>query len=352
MASSKAATPPAGMPATPQAAPEAEARFKELLECLEENPRDLEVLIGLGTTAQELGRRMEAWLYYSRAMELDPTQRFLLPKLRAVAGPDDLAKVAAYERRPESFLKGIVPSFTYPFRGAGLGMLIVGSFFFYGIRLISTVNFFPLIGAFVGVVVFGYLAMWFIDVCKRAAQWEEEPPHWPDPTMWTDLIQDWAKLVSAKIAAFLPVIVMTVYLASTEATGLLNDAGQPDLVGRWDVGFVIFLVVYYFVFVIAGMLYLPMAMMTNSLLGSPWHAWNPVLVVKSILRIPKDYLLCSAVFAGIWILALAAEAIISANDLALFAGPVVTFVEIYAMCVQMRLLGLLYGLKQTRLNWF
>jgi len=333
-------------------ATEAEERFRELLGCLEEEPRDVDLLIRTGNAALELSRRPEAYLYFSRALELDPSQRHLLPKIRAVAEPEDLPTVMKYARRPGTFAEGLKGVFQYPFRGAGLGMLILGSLFFYGIRVVASINFFPLVGVFVGVIVFGYLAMWLMDVAKKAAYWEDDPPHWPDPSMWTELLTDWAKIVSAQVVAFLPLILMTGYLASTQATGLFDEAGDPDLVGRWDAGFVVFLLSYYVFFALVGFAYLPMALMANALLGTPWAAWNPVFVVRSLLRIPREYALCAVVFAGTWIGSGIVEMLIMSHELALFLGPIVTFLEIYVMVVQMRMLGLLYGIRQTRLAWF
>ncbi|MBI2899685.1 MAG: DUF4013 domain-containing protein [Planctomycetes bacterium] len=340
------------METTAQDANQAEQRFRELLGCLDESPRDADLLVQVGTAALDLARPREGFLYLSRALELDPSKRSLLPKLRACAAPEELPALQKLMRRPGRFTEGLAGVFSYPFRGAGVGMLILGSLFFYGIRVITSLNFFPMVGLFVGLIMFGYLSMWFIDVAKKTAYWEEEPPHWPDPSMWTDLMSDWAKIASAYVASFLPVIVLTSYLIGSGSMGVAQDIGQEDAVARWEAGFMAFVAIFYVVFGVLGLAYLPMALMANVLLGSCFAAWNPVFVVRSAWRIKKEYAIAAAVFLALSAASAVAEAIVTATELMIFAGVVVMFIEIYTMVVQMRLLGLLYGMTQTRLAWF
>jgi hypothetical protein len=162
--------------------------------------------------------------------------------------------------------------------------------------------------------------------------------------MWTELLADWSKIVSAQLAAFLPLLGMGAYLF---ASGAMET--PPT---RWDEGFLLAVGAYVLFFGVLGLAYLPMALMANALLGTSLAAWNPVFIVRSIVKIPREYFVCVAVVAGLTIASAVAELAISGAGLFLGGGIAVTFVELFTMGVQMRMFGLLYGWRQARLRWF
>jgi hypothetical protein len=328
-----------------------ESEFQGLIADVADAPRDVALLIRAGTTAYEIGRRPEAFLYLSRALELDLSKKSLLPKIRECARPEEMKRVEELARRPSSFALSLVDLLAYPFRGPGLGMMIIGAIFFYGVRVVMAVNFFPMIALFVGVVLYGYECMWFLDVFRHSSTWKEDLPQWPDLTCWTEFFIDWARVLSAQIVAFLPLIIMTVYLVSLGGLSVADDLGDSDVGSRWDPGFVVAIGIFYLVFGALGVLYLPMALMANAFFGSVWAAWNPAFVLKSAWQIRKEYLLCVGVFAVTWVAAFIVEAVVIATQFIVFAGLLVTFIEIFVMVVQMRVLGLLYRSTQGRLGW-
>ena len=89
-------------------------RFQQLLECLGERPRDVDLLIQVGNAAEGLARPREAFLYLSKAFELDSSKRFLIPKLRACASPEEMPRIQTLARRPAKFLEAIGESFSFP----------------------------------------------------------------------------------------------------------------------------------------------------------------------------------------------------------------------------------------------
>lgn len=328
-----------------------EREYQDLLECLGEAPRDVDVLIRTGNMAFEMDRPGEAFLYLTKALDLDPSRRYLLPRIRQSALPEQMEMVAKLQKRPATFRMAIKDVFQYPFRGAGLGMLILGTIFFFGIRLITSINIFPVIALVVGVLITGYFSTWWMEVCRRSAVWEDEPPHFPDPTMFTELFADWAKIVAAQVASFFPMIALTVWLFTS---GMVDfETGlSPEMVQRWGDDQIVMIGGAYLVFAVLGFLYYPMALMANALLHTSRAAFNPFFVVRSILRIPKSYFAIVGVSAAVWIAALVMEALIVASGIVIVGGLLITFVEMFVMVVQMRLLGILYGMKQAQLRWF
>lgn len=326
-----------------------EEQYQELLDCLTECPRDVDLLIRTGFMAYEMDRPGEAFLYLSRAFEMDPSKRFLLPKLRECALPEQMGIVRKFEKRPVTFGMAMKDVFHYPFRAAGVGMLVLGTIFFYGIRLTTAFNLFPVIALVVGVLVTGYFSNWWMEICRRSAVWEDEPPDFPDPTMWTELLADWAKIVAAQIAAFLPMIALTIYLF---ASGMIDLEAGPEAIAAWDPGQIVLVGAALVVFGLFGLAYYPMALMANALLHTWTAAFNPFFVIRSIARIPAAYLAVVGVSAAIWIAAFVTEALIEAQGIVLVGGILITFVEMYVMVVQMRMLGLLFGRNQGRLGWF
>jgi len=109
---------------------ELEERWKEAVDVLAERPRDPELLVKAGQLSEQLDRRPEAWTYYQKALTLDPSKAFLIPKLRGLAVTDQQkADVAKMSGRPTSFAAGLSDIFKYPVRGKGLPVLIMGALF-------------------------------------------------------------------------------------------------------------------------------------------------------------------------------------------------------------------------------
>src|SRR5258707_10027396 len=92
---------PAGGTPSPQ---ELEERWKEAIDVLAGSPRDAELLVKAGQLSEQLRRNPEAYLYFRKALTLDPTKGFLVAKLRALAvTAEQKDEVTKFSRRPVSF---------------------------------------------------------------------------------------------------------------------------------------------------------------------------------------------------------------------------------------------------------
>jgi hypothetical protein len=107
-----------------------------------------------------------------------------------------------------------------------------------------------------------------------------------------------------------------------------------------------------------GVLYYPMALMLAGFTHSSWEALNLPSGLKSIFKMPMDYLICLAFIAFTFVIVTVAQYVIivtfaDAPFLVRVAISVVAQVaSVYLLIVQMRAVGLLYFAREKDLGWF
>ncbi len=368
---------------------EAEARWREMMDAVSEQPRNPDVLVKAGQLSEQMGRRLEAYTYYHKAFEIDASKTFLVAKLRQYAGtPREVEETTRLSKRPATFARALDDVFSYPLRGSGLGILILGAIFVFGCRLLMQYNIIPLVGTAVVVISTAFLMMFYADVCGSTANGSEDLPEWPDPTRFTGFVVDLAKFGIAGIVAFLPVILLCILLipallAAAPAGGDFGEDWSPgnrvvpmppgvrpandDEGGgayladpvvahapagpKAAIGVVLAFLAGCLVFGIVGLMYWPMAILANVIFGNPFACINPVFILRSIRAAPKNYAICLLGFFGTAVLAGILETVSLLFGFFLFSGLVVTLIEIYAFTVQMRILGVFYRMNQSKLAW-
>ncbi|HLY12353.1 MAG TPA: hypothetical protein VKW04_23830 [Planctomycetota bacterium] len=362
---------------------ELEERWKEAVDALTEHPRNLDLLLKAAQISEQLRRSPEAYTYYRKALILDPSKSFLVPKLRALAlSAEQKDEVAAFSRRPASFGAALGDLPLYPVRGKGLAVLLLGSVFVWIGRALMKGG-----GGLSGVSLAGaataYLAMFYIDVCHTTINGEDHLPDWPDPLRVNEVFSHVAKFFMPKIIAFLPVLVIVVAFGLGDSSSRVrteipdfrmgvakppvppspapdpsDPAGAPEPQHPaplppprgglpWDLVAPVLALV---AFIPLGLLYLPMATLSNVVMGSPWTCLNVPFVVRSILATPGNYLICAGLYLGTFGLWAGAEAGAALLGI-LPTGFALAFFELYGMTVLMRLLGLFYRMNQAKLGW-
>jgi hypothetical protein len=99
-----------------------------------------------------------------------------------------------------------------------------------------------------------------------------------------------------------------------------------------------------------GLVYLPMATLSNVVMGSPWTCFNFPFVIRSLFASPKNYLICLGAYLGVFAILGGAE--FGAALLGILpTGFALAFLELYGMSILMRLLGLFYFMDQAKLGW-
>lgn len=338
-----------GAPPGGASAEDLEARWTEAVDALTEHPRDIALLLKAGDISEQLGRRPEAYNYYRKALLIDPSKSFLVGKLRPLAATDEQRQeLDKFSRLPKSFQASLGEIFQYPVRGKGLPVLLLGALFLWLAR--------GLIGGGVGVAGFGlagfiaaYMAMFYIDVCHTTVGGEDHLPEWPDPTMVSDFFTDAGKFFVAQAMAFLPLIAIVALLSlfsSSPPPSAAETAPPPSGVPWREV--VVFLAAI--PFVPLGLFYLPMAVLANVVLGSPFVCLNAPFIVKSMFASTKDYAICVGLYFGTFFLTGGAE-LVAAFVGIIPTGFAICFLELYSMTVLMRMMGQFYRMNQAKLGW-
>jgi hypothetical protein len=377
---------PADGPSTEQL----EERWREVIDTLQESPRNVDLLVKAGQLSEQLKRPLEAYTYFHKALNLDPSKSFLVSRLKALAvTPEQKDQVTKISKRPASFEAALRDIFKYPVRGKGLPVLILGAIFLWIARALMA-NGIGTSGITIAALAGAYMAMFYIDVCHTTVGGDDELPDWPDPLRINEFAVDVAKFVCATLAAFLPAIAIVILLVMSLSSGgddtpsvliptpptmphatphAASDADDDEPAPAPSASpapapvppppapapsfplLAILALVGIVLFGFVGLLYLPMAKLVNVVMGSPWTCFNYPFVVHSILATPRNYVICLACYFGTTVVLGIAETVVTLANVIVFTGCGLAFLELYGMTVLMRLLGLFYRMNQAKLGW-
>jgi hypothetical protein len=231
------------------------------------------------------------------------------------------------------FFSRLPGAFVFPFKGAGVLILIVATMLFAAFSAMSGI-----FSILLTMAATGYLFLFLQNIIHGAANAEETMPSLPD---MDGLFGAFFTLAGTVIISFILPIGLGI------AKFFDVDIPTSALVAS----------------VFASLFYFPMAFLAVAILDSPAAA-NPLVVVPSILKVPAHYLvtvliLC-AVF-GVRILGgmaavVASDATYTTTDMSVFFGVVAaraiwSFISLYLLTVAIRILGLLYLTQKDKLGW-
>lgn len=246
-----------------------------------------------------------------------PEARMVLPKIA---------------RRQTNFYKTIPGAFAYPFRRNGTALLLGGTLIFgvldavLSARVGGIVLAGGLAGLFLTFFLFGYVFEFLQSIITTTAFGEAEMPNWPPYDGWWDSAVApffrWAAILSCCLAPFF---------------GWVRQKGSDD----WGVALLFF---------VAGIAYYPMALLAVAM-NDTTVAMNPVLVVTSIARVPKEYTVTCILFVVLSALLLVGPALFSILQAPLVGIVISEFLFLYFSAVEMRLIGLLYYTRRERFGW-
>ena len=250
----------------------------------------------------------------------------------AVAAQLDVHYEAPAER---SFFRELPGAFGYPFRGAGVLVLIFATILFAALDFMGK----GIIGIFIKALAIGYLYSYMQTILHSTAAGDEQMPGMPG---MDDLWSGFFRLAGTVLIAFGPAMVIA-YLAIAQGLPAAGIALIPA--------------------VIFGGLYLPMAFLAVAMKDNVMAA-NPLIVIPSIVRVPLAYLVTVILGAGIFgaryfgdvlTSGMAGEAMMgsSVSKMLLLFGlrAIWAWFSIYLLTVTIRILGLLYLTKREHLGW-
>jgi hypothetical protein len=253
--------------------------------------------------------------------------------LTPATGPEDGTELP--------FARQIVGSFKYPLKGDGLILIAVGTIFFLildGVRTFA--RFAPGYGwVAVGILtVFGtgYLMAYLRRILNASALGEDDMPDWPEVSDYSsDIVSPFRQLIATVVFCFAPAIGLTIYAAFASSDGDTSWLGWATMAA-----------------LVLGCVYFPMAFTAVAMFDSV-VALNPLLIIPSIAKVLKEYVLTVVMLAVVlalrWVLNSHLKTIL---PVPLLPTIISSLLGLYLMIVEMRILGLLYRNKKHELGWF
>ncbi len=225
--------------------------------------------------------------------------------------------------RQQGFYRMMRQSFGYPFKRDGLIALICGTLVF------CVLDFMGGYSWIIAVIGFGYLAAFMQKMVVSSAQGDEDMPGFPEFSEWySDIIHPAILLVGTFAASFGPAI----------AFWLFADM-DPTL--KVIIGLALLLF---------GCVSLPMSLLATAMYESMF-ALNPMLIVPSMVRIAKEYVIVCVLLAVMVALRVGIELGLEFIPIPVVPALLAGFIGLYLLIVQMRILGLLYFFKEEELGW-
>ncbi len=212
--------------------------------------------------------------------------------------------------------------FTYPVRGGGKYILVIGAILTIASHLMSIA---PLVGGIAGLILFAYFCATFFKMIESSATGGKEAPEYPDiSNLFEDVIWPMLQLVIIGLISFGPMMIYQYYA---------GKGAQVPIVAALE---------------IFGTVYSPMAVLAVVVLGR-MSAASPHIVIPSIFRAGWYYLLAVGLLALISGLNSAFEHFLAGLFIVKYV--VMAVVGMYCLMANARTLGLIFRDRREELNW-
>lgn len=229
-------------------------------------------------------------------------------------------------------------AFRYPLKGDGIILLLCGGFLFLlidGATFLARFAFIYGLLAVIFLTIFGtgYLTRYLQYVVMNSARGDDQMPDWPDLSDFgSEVTSPFLQFLGLVAFSFAPAILLTICAAFTEGGAWLGWATTAAIM--------------------VGALYFPMAFAAVAMYDS-LAAVNPLLIVPSILKIPKEYALTIVLFGCVLVLRWLAVRVVPEMLGVPFILPAIIsdFFGLYLLVVLTRILGLLCLTKKDELGW-
>lgn len=235
----------------------------------------------------------------------------------------------------KGFLASLPGAFIYPFRGNGVLILIFSAILFAALGATMA----GILSILIKMAAIGYLFSYMQNIIHATAAEEKHMPELPGRD---DLFGGFVRLVGTVIMSF----GLTIGLLVAKLCGV--DIPVSAII----------------ITMLLGCVYFPMAFLVVAMKDNVL-ACNPLVVVPAILRVPFPYLVTVVLFASLFgfqqvgnlISSMAGAVTFTTTDMSvLFISLGIrvlwSFVSIYLLTVNMRILGLLYVTQKEKLAWY
>lgn len=236
-----------------------------------------------------------------------------------------------------SFFSMIPGAFVYPFKNGGWLILVCATLFLGLIDFLTKASKFGGLMLFMRtlmlqVIFLGYMFAYMQNIIQTTARGDESEVSLPDITNFLeDILVPCGQFLVTILFSFAPLLAVIIWYFN----GGGEIAGTAVLPA-----------------IILGCLYFPMGFLAVAMFDTV-TALNPMLVVPSIIKVALQYL-TACVLLGIVFLIRGFGAKVLALIIPIMFVPdiISSFVGIYFLTVQCRILGLLYLTNRPTLGWF
>ncbi|MDB6064416.1 MAG: domain containing protein [Pedosphaera sp.] len=231
-----------------------------------------------------------------------------------------------------NFFTELPGAFVYPFKRGGAFLLVCATVFFVVVEFLKGYSF------YLQIVFMGYLFAYMQNVIHTTAHGDEHEPSLPEVgNFMDDIIVPCLQLVGTVVLCFGPAIGMAIW-AGVKAG---EELAAPDPMMALGV----------MAAVAVGCLYFPMAFLGVAMFDTV-TAINPMLVVPAICKVPLQYLVACVLFAVVIMVRMAGGIIANLIPIPVVPTVISSFLGLYFLTVQCRVLGLLYFSNKQKLGWF
>jgi hypothetical protein len=235
----------------------------------------------------------------------------------------------------KSFYVGLAGAFTYPFKGAGIIIVICATIAFAALGFVSH----GLLGIIITIALYGFIFLFLQNIIHTTTSDESEDMSFPEV----------GGLFGAAFQLFVTFIASFWLYIGLAVAKLFNvDIPAEAIIASR----------------IMGLIYFPMAFLAVAMKDNPLAA-NPLIVVPAMMKVPAQYgitvLLLLIVYGisavGDTLSSGAGHNMMMTKDISTFfvnAGIkcALGLVSVYLLCVTMRILGLFYNASKEKLGWF
>lgn len=211
---------------------------------------------------------------------------------------------------------------TYPFRGGGKYILLIGVILTLAGNLVSIA---PLVGGIAGLLLYAYFCAVYFKLIESTSTGGTEAPDYPDiSNFFEDVIWPMLQITFILLLSFGPFAIYA-YRAGEEMNPLISGG-----------------------LLILGIVYFPMALLAAVILGR-LSAAGPHVVFPSIFRAGWYYLLAVGILVLIYGAEMACGELL--EEFFIIKYLVMAVVSMYAMMANARTLGLVFRDRREELNW-
>ena len=247
----------------------------------------------------------------------------------------EVVPVHFHRAAAKSFWASLAGSFVFPFKGAGIIILICATVAYAALNFVSG----GIFGIFITVSIYGGIFLFMQNIIHTTTSDETEDMGFPDFSGTFGAAFQLAVTFIASFWLWVGLIIAKFFDVEIPVEALIASR-------------------------ILGLIYFPMALLAVAMKDSPLAA-NPLIVLPAMMKAPIQYSITVFFLLIVYGISTVGDMMSkTAGHKAMFTNDMSTFfvnigikcalglVSVYLLCVTMRILGLFYNASKEKLGWF